>query len=221
MVNREHNITHQIDRGFQEMTKLTTAFLQGLGDFVVTEIRPGTSFNLPAKLQGKLPSSAPATTIDNTSTTASMTTVPQPMSTSPPRNNETKRTRTTSSPGRSPCRGLTRTRHQGRGGRGTIHHTAYDDNNIATTSTFCQQIETMCQPMDHINHYNVLQDPDDGDEPTLEQPNSTIGNTSNHTRTSEYLSISNNEVTNCSPPTNPPNPIGNQQRVLSGTREIT
>ncbi|KAL7567905.1 hypothetical protein ACA910_019621 [Epithemia clementina (nom. ined.)] len=96
MSTREHNLTQQIERGFQETTKITMALLQVLGDFVVTEIRPGTQFDLSARLQDRLTTNTTTSAL-STAPSASHTDTPQPMTTSPPRNEERKRTR--SSPG--------------------------------------------------------------------------------------------------------------------------
>ncbi|KAL7579435.1 hypothetical protein ACA910_014099 [Epithemia clementina (nom. ined.)] len=129
------------------------------------------------------------------------------MTASPPRNKERKRTR--SSPGHGRGRGMTRYRNPGRGGRGIT--TEYDeDDDIAATSSFREHISTFCNTPPTNNYYSVLRDPDDNEDYTTEhkatEPEEETDNPSNHTRTSDFLSLSDqdndSEQATTIPPTN-------------------
>ncbi|KAL7576139.1 hypothetical protein ACA910_004799 [Epithemia clementina (nom. ined.)] len=99
---REDRLTEQIHRGFYENHRISTALLEVIGEFVISEVKSGSQFDLTTKLRDRLdaPTSQTqspenATPLEPVITTRSQLTNEPEMENSPPRNDEKKRPRST------------------------------------------------------------------------------------------------------------------------------
>ncbi|KAL7567374.1 hypothetical protein ACA910_010268 [Epithemia clementina (nom. ined.)] len=90
--HREDRLTAQIHRGFYEKQRISTALLEVIGEFVVSEVKPGSHFDLTTKLRERLDTPpTPSDTPDHPPSTDITQTHPTPMTDEPAMENSPQR----------------------------------------------------------------------------------------------------------------------------------